>query len=133
MEENQHSADEQSSKTADGCSRYMLMDDDDLIHRVGDREGGKVGDCSVGEGESMGEKLLRRTQRTHRTPFYMKDYLLFLLFVVQRGKMCCIGYCWVLGWNVECGMRGMRVAFSAATVTELAGELGAARCCIEVE
>ncbi|KAJ1127367.1 hypothetical protein NDU88_005769 [Pleurodeles waltl] len=107
MEENQHSADEQSSIVADGCSSYMLMDNDDLIHGVGGREGRKVGDCSVGEGESMGERLLRRTQRTHRTPFYMKDY----------GKdVELLGS----GENVECGMRGTR-GFLAGTVIERAG------------
>ncbi|KAJ1143938.1 hypothetical protein NDU88_010240 [Pleurodeles waltl] len=120
MDEDQHSADEHSSKTADGCSSYMLMDDDDLIHRDGDGGGRKGGDCSVGEGENMGERLLRRTQRTHRTPFYMKDYVIY-------GKD--VLYWVLLGWNVECGMRGMCVAFLAVTVTELAGELGAARCC----
>ncbi|KAJ1146747.1 hypothetical protein NDU88_013007 [Pleurodeles waltl] len=41
MDEDQHSADKQSSKTADGCSSYMLMDDD-LIHRDGDRGGKDV-------------------------------------------------------------------------------------------
>ncbi|KAJ1091717.1 hypothetical protein NDU88_004834 [Pleurodeles waltl] len=53
MDEDQHSADEHSSKTADGCSSYMLMDDDDLIHRDGDGGGRKGGDCSVGEGEAV--------------------------------------------------------------------------------
>ncbi|KAJ1187207.1 hypothetical protein NDU88_003986 [Pleurodeles waltl] len=99
MDEDQHSADEQSSKTSDGCSSYMLMDDDDLIHS--DRGGRKGGDCSVGEGESMGERLLRRTQRTRRTPFYMKDYgkdVLYWVLLVAR-KECRM---WNAGY--ECGV-----------------------------
>ncbi|KAJ1193071.1 hypothetical protein NDU88_002377 [Pleurodeles waltl] len=116
MDEDQHSADEHSSKVADGCSSYMLMDDDDLIHSDVDGGGKKGGDCSVGEGENVGQRLLRRTQRTHRTPFYMKDYGKDVLYWVLLER------------NVECEC-GVCVPFPVLTVTELAGEVEAAGCC----
>ncbi|KAJ1213333.1 hypothetical protein NDU88_000971 [Pleurodeles waltl] len=54
-----------------GCSSYMLMDDDVLIHSKVDG-GVEGGHTSQLEGNFTS---LRRTQRNHRTPAYLGDYV----------------------------------------------------------
>ncbi|KAJ1161768.1 hypothetical protein NDU88_002249 [Pleurodeles waltl] len=65
----------QSSSEENGCSSYMLMDDDSLIHNNVDGSVDEGCACHVREREDENYTLLRRTQRNHRTPAYLKDYV----------------------------------------------------------
>ncbi|KAJ1150535.1 hypothetical protein NDU88_003326 [Pleurodeles waltl] len=66
-------ADAASGRKEYGCSSYMVMDDESLLQKnVGSEYADVSGSVNVNERGESGE--LRRTQRSHKTPVYLKDF-----------------------------------------------------------
>ncbi|KAJ1116934.1 hypothetical protein NDU88_005136 [Pleurodeles waltl] len=94
------------SSEVNGCSSYMMMDGESFFQE--EERGVLPKDVNVNARREYGE--LRRTQRSHKTPEYLKDYISIPLKknVMSCGMLlleCCVRFCGAFSDRVSYSVR----------------------------